>query len=76
MSHNLIILFRLCKPRDPQQVAAVYARFVGPHREGIVSLMQTDTLPTAFTVNAEPETVVKAVQKLNPGCSVVWEGVK
>lgn len=50
------------------------AKYLGPHAEYVQSLFETDTLPTPFTPQAKPETVLAEIQKLNPGVSVTLRG--
>ena len=36
----------------------------------VYSLFGTDVIPTAFTAEADPETVVDEIRRLNPHCRV------
>jgi hypothetical protein len=45
-------------------------RYIGPHRAKIVGLLNTDTLPLPFTEEANAETVLAEVSRLNPDCRV------
>jgi len=47
------------------------ARFMGPHADAVVSLFETDTIPTGFTWEASKGSVIAALQELNPGIEVV-----
>ncbi len=38
-------------------------------------LFGTDTLPTAFTAQADPADVISRIRSLNPDCRVTWHGV-
>jgi hypothetical protein len=49
------------------------ARFEGPCSEEIKLVFETDTLPTPFTLQAEPEDVRRELQQRNPQIDVVIE---
>lgn len=42
------------------------ARYLGPHREEIVRLFETDVLPTSYTFEAQASMVREEIAKLNP----------
>ena len=46
------------------------ARSIGPQAAKIRALFGTDILPTAFTSEAVPTVVKRAIEKLNPGVEV------
>lgn len=50
------------------------AHFVGDHAESVIKALGTDTIPTAFTAQANPETVLEALRKLNPNADVCFAG--
>ena len=50
------------------------ATFQGPHRERILDTWGTDTLPTAFTAQADQVQVEDAIRRRNPGVSIYWGG--
>jgi len=49
------------------------ARFEGPQAVRIQELFGTTVLPTAFTAHAEPGTVQREIERLNPECRVLVE---
>lgn len=46
------------------------ARYVGPHVAALVRLFGTDTIPTAFTLQAAAPDVVAAISAMNPGVTI------
>lgn len=46
------------------------ANYKGPHALDMLELFGDTQIPTAFTAQALPETVVSNIQRLNPGCAV------
>jgi len=46
------------------------ARFSGPHAADMQDLFGSDTIPTGFTVEAQPAHVLMQISALNPGAIV------
>lgn len=52
------------------------ARFAGPMRSQILEAFGTDTLPTAFSSQADPEAVERVIQGQNPDALIFFEEVR
>jgi hypothetical protein len=47
------------------------ATFEGPHSQDIIRLFKTQSIPTAFTLQADANTVLAEIKRSNPGIEVV-----
>lgn len=59
---NRIVLFRASQ--------GWMAQYVGPHRAQVMSLFETDTVPTAFTSQARKDVVLREISRLNPTVTI------